>query len=185
MKLTKFFVFLTIVTVLAACYNPDPKGSHDINPGGYTGANNRPQNAGSTDHGDSASHENKARNLTEVPRPQNIADMTARRGEQDQASPTLKFIEPTDGATVNSSTVKVKLALAGDLKGYKPMKDMTIFSRSPSEPKSRLTLAACGVCRASSVRLSADLLPTSFPGVGCFLSIFRSDSRRHRLWALP
>ena len=66
-----------------------------------------------------------AQNLSEVPRPQNIADMMKERGEQDEAKPTLVFVEPKDGATVNSSTVKVKLNLAGDLKGYKPMKDMT------------------------------------------------------------
>lgn len=47
------------------------------------------------------------------------------RGEQDEAKPTITFAEPKDGATVNSSTVKVKLTLGGDLKGYKPMKDMT------------------------------------------------------------
>ena len=66
-----------------------------------------------------------AQNVTEVPRPQKIADMMKERGEQDEAKPTLTFVEPKDGATVNSSTVKVKLTLGGDLKGYKPMKDMT------------------------------------------------------------
>jgi hypothetical protein len=49
--------------------------------------------------------------------------MMASRGEQDQASPVLKFVAPTDGVSLNSSTVRVKLDLAGDLKGYKPMKD--------------------------------------------------------------
>ena len=49
--------------------------------------------------------------------------MMKERGEQDEAKPTLKFIEPKEGATVNSSTVKVKLELGGELKGYKPMKD--------------------------------------------------------------
>jgi hypothetical protein len=47
------------------------------------------------------------------------------RGEQDNAAPTLTVVEPKNGATVSSSTVKVKLSLSGDLKGYKPMKDMT------------------------------------------------------------
>jgi hypothetical protein len=50
--------------------------------------------------------------------------MMKERGQQDEAAPTLSFVEPKDGATVNSSTVKVKLNLAGDLKGYKPMMDM-------------------------------------------------------------
>jgi hypothetical protein len=49
--------------------------------------------------------------------------MMAARGEQDQAAPVLKFIEPREGATIGGSTVNLKLALSGDLKGYKPMKD--------------------------------------------------------------
>ncbi len=46
------------------------------------------------------------------------------RGEQDAAAPTLSVVEPKNNSTVTSSTVKVKLNLSGDLKGYKPMKDM-------------------------------------------------------------
>ena len=64
-----------------------------------------------------------AQNLTEVPRPQKIADMMVERGEQDNASPTLTVLEPKNGASVTSSTVKVRLSLGGDLKGYKTMKD--------------------------------------------------------------
>jgi len=48
--------------------------------------------------------------------------MTAR-GEQDEAAPILRFVEPRDGQTITGSTVNVKLALAGELKGYKPAKD--------------------------------------------------------------
>ncbi len=66
-----------------------------------------------------------AQTLTEVPRPAKIEEQMKQRGEQDQAAPTLSVVEPKNGATVASSTVKVKLTLAGDLKGYKPMKDMT------------------------------------------------------------
>ncbi len=69
------------------------------------------------------SNTNTAQNLTETERPQKIKDMMGERGEQDQAAPTLQFVEPKDGAMVASSTVKVKLTLGGDLKGYKPMKD--------------------------------------------------------------
>ena len=65
----------------------------------------------------------ETKSLSEVPRPQKIKDMMGERGEQDQAAPTLSFVEPKDGATVNSSTVKVKLNLSGELKGYKPGKD--------------------------------------------------------------
>jgi hypothetical protein len=61
--------------------------------------------------------------LSVVERPQKIKDQMAQRGEQDQASPTLRFLEPREGATIAGSTVNVKLALAGDLKGYKPGKD--------------------------------------------------------------
>lgn len=59
--------------------------------------------------------------LVMIERPQKIADMMKERGEQDKASPTLKIVEPAADSTVTSSTVKVKLALSGDLKGYKPM----------------------------------------------------------------
>jgi hypothetical protein len=62
-------------------------------------------------------------NLEVTERPQKIKDMMAARGEQDQAAPALKFVEPREGATIGGSTVNLKLALSGDLKGYKPMKD--------------------------------------------------------------
>ncbi len=62
-------------------------------------------------------------NLTTVDTPQRIKDMMAARGEQDAASPTLKIVSPASGATINSSTVSVKLDLSGELKGYKPGMD--------------------------------------------------------------
>lgn len=65
----------------------------------------------------------EAQNLTVIERPQKIKDMMASRGQQDDAKPTLKIIEPKGGATIPTSTVKVKLALSGDLRGYKPMMD--------------------------------------------------------------
>ncbi len=58
--------------------------------------------------------------LVRVERPQKIVDMMAQRGEQDNASPVLKVLSPAEGSTVNGSTVKVKLGISGDLKGYKP-----------------------------------------------------------------
>ena len=66
-----------------------------------------------------------AQTLSEVQRPQKIDDEMKTRGEQDNAAPTISVVEPKNGAIVASSTVKVKLSLSGDLKGYKPMKDMT------------------------------------------------------------
>ena len=62
-------------------------------------------------------------NLKVANRPSKIAEMMTARGEQDAAAPTLKIIEPKAGAAVASATVKVKLELAGDLKGYKPGMD--------------------------------------------------------------
>jgi|GEM_PF-224226 len=62
-------------------------------------------------------------NLTVAERPQKIKDQMQARGEQDAAAPALRFVEPRDGATITGSTVNVKLALAGELKGYKPAKD--------------------------------------------------------------
>ena len=64
-----------------------------------------------------------AQTLSVVERPQKIKDQTAERGQQDAASPALTIAEPREGATVNGSTVKVTLKLAGDLKGYEPHKD--------------------------------------------------------------
>ncbi len=125
MKPTKLFIFLVAIAVSAAC----DRTPNQVNPGGYTGANKTVSNTETNSSGqhnnerNSAEH-SSAQNLSEVPRPQKIVEMTAQRGEQDQAAPTLKFVEPIDGATVSSSTVKVKLQLGGDLKGYQPMKDM-------------------------------------------------------------
>ena len=61
--------------------------------------------------------------LSVVDAPQRIKDMMAARGEQDSAQPTLRIAEPVANATVNGSTVKVRLDISGDLKGYKPHKD--------------------------------------------------------------
>ena len=118
MKLTKFFVFLAALALFAACQ----KEPTQLNPGGYTGENKDISN--SRIHGaQEGEHAATEEHLTEVPRPQKIVDMMAARGNQDKAFPTLKFLEPTNGATVGSSTVKVKLELGGELMGYKPMKD--------------------------------------------------------------
>ncbi|MCA1564142.1 MAG: hypothetical protein LC803_00520 [Acidobacteria bacterium] len=62
-------------------------------------------------------------NLTVAERPQKIKEQMQARGEQDEATPTLRFVEPREAATLSGSTVNVKLALAGELKGYKPGKD--------------------------------------------------------------
>ena len=64
--------------------------------------------------------------LSVVERPQKIKDLMAGRGEQDAAAPSLTIVSPAQGSTFVTSTVKVKLQIAGDLKGYKPgMNDET------------------------------------------------------------
>jgi hypothetical protein len=113
MKFTKLFAFLFAVAAFAACGAPATNTNRNINSNF-----NRPVDDVN------ASPASTAQTLSEVPRPQKIQDTMAQRGEQDQAAPVLKIASPADGSTVNSSTVKVKLNLSGDLKGYKPMKDM-------------------------------------------------------------
>ena len=113
MNRAKIFVFLIGLTVFVACQ----KEPTQISPGGYSGANKdikQPQ-------GETKSE--GAETLTVAERPGKIVEMMASRGNQDKAALTLKFIEPTNGATVGSSTVKVKLELGGELMGYKPSKD--------------------------------------------------------------
>ena len=61
--------------------------------------------------------------LTPVPRPPAIEQAMKDRGEQDQATPTLRVTSPANNATINGSKVEVKLELSGDLKGYMPHKD--------------------------------------------------------------
>jgi hypothetical protein len=61
--------------------------------------------------------------LMVVDTPQRIKDQMAARGEQDVASPTLKIVEPKADASITGSTVKVKLDISGDLKGYEPHMD--------------------------------------------------------------
>jgi hypothetical protein len=95
----KLFTFLIAIIFLAACSAPQTNTN-------TTNTSPAPQV------------------LTETERPQKIKDMMAQRGEQDEAKPELKILFPKADSTVSSSTVKVQLALSGDLKGYKPMKDM-------------------------------------------------------------
>lgn len=63
--------------------------------------------------------------LTVVERPQKIKDLMSARGEQDSAAPALKIVSPRANEALASSTVKVKLELSGDLKGYLPGMDET------------------------------------------------------------
>ncbi|MDQ3372604.1 MAG: hypothetical protein M3521_01775 [Acidobacteriota bacterium] len=131
MKLTKLLILLAAFGIFSAC--SDNPQTHQINPGGYTGENKAPHQ-NSPGHGSAGEksgehsaegHSESSEGLKEVSRPQMIAEQMKSRGEQDNAAPSVKVVEPQNGATVSSSTVKVRLELGGDLKGYKPMKDMT------------------------------------------------------------
>ncbi|MDQ2747838.1 MAG: hypothetical protein M3T96_11335 [Acidobacteriota bacterium] len=116
MKSIKLLTLLTALAALTAC-DPMPNNTNaniNANRGNVAVSNSSNANSAAA-----------VQNLTEVPRPQKIQDQMKERGEQDTAAPVLTIVEPKNNAAVSSSTVKVKLALSGDLKGYKPMKDMT------------------------------------------------------------
>jgi hypothetical protein len=57
-------------------------------------------------------------NLTIVEVPTAIAEKIKSRGEQESAAPELMVESPKEGETIKSSTVKVKVKVGGDLKGY-------------------------------------------------------------------
>ncbi|MDT7689843.1 MAG: hypothetical protein QOE46_2602 [Acidobacteriota bacterium] len=80
-------------------------------------------NTGANSNSNAASPTPAVQTLSVVERPQKIKDQMTARGDQDTASPSLKIVEPKEGSTVNGSTVKLDLQLAGDLKGYEPHKD--------------------------------------------------------------
>jgi len=127
MKFIKLSIVLIALAAFSACVHRADT-DQQVNPGGYTGERNLQTNASTNAHesGENEQHSGETTHgLTEVPRPQKIVEMMAQRGAQDEAKPTLQISEPAANSTVNSSTVKVKLNLSGDLKGYKPMKDMT------------------------------------------------------------
>jgi hypothetical protein len=115
MKSIKFATLLIALAAVSACETPTNT---------TTNTNSNRANAANTANTANVNSAPTAQNLTETPRPKKIEDEMATRGEQDQAAPTISVVEPKNGATVTSSTVKVKLSLSGDLKGYKPMKDM-------------------------------------------------------------
>lgn len=55
--------------------------------------------------------------------PDKILEMMKARGDQDQAKPELTVESPKEGDVIESSTVKIKLSVGGDLKGLKMGKD--------------------------------------------------------------
>ncbi|MBX3244586.1 MAG: hypothetical protein KF685_09045 [Acidobacteria bacterium] len=108
MRYTYALILMAATAFLAAC-GEQPTGNNS--------------NTGNTANAANANTAAPAQTLSVGEVPQHIKDMMAARGEQDKAAPTLKIAAPAEGATVESSTVKVKLDLSGDLKGYKPHMD--------------------------------------------------------------
>lgn len=102
MKFTKVFIIFTALAAFSACGGPANNANHTSQTNSNTSA---------------------TQTLTVVERPLSVKDKMAARGEQDKAAPVLKIVEPKTDSTVASSTVKVKLELSGDLKGYKPGMD--------------------------------------------------------------
>ena len=105
MKLSKIVALSLSIAFLAGCENANTNRN---------AANANVANTASTP---------PTQTLSEVETPPRIRGMRETRGEQDAAAPVLKIIAPQDDSTVPSSTVKVRLDLSGDLKGYKPGKD--------------------------------------------------------------
>lgn len=88
-----------------------------------TACSTAPNTNNSSNASNTANSSPAAQTLTVVATPQRIKDLMASRGEQDNAQPTLKIVQPAANSTVNGSTVKVKLEISGDLKGYTPHMD--------------------------------------------------------------
>ncbi|HEV7699772.1 MAG TPA: hypothetical protein VGO43_06060 [Pyrinomonadaceae bacterium] len=99
MKTISLAILLFSIAIFAAC-------------GGATGNN---QNTSATN-----TAVPEFQKLSMVDTPQKIQDLMKARGDQDKAKPIIKIIEPKADAELMSSTVKVKLEISGDLKGYKP-----------------------------------------------------------------
>ncbi len=57
-----------------------------------------------------------AQGITVVDRPDSIKELMKQRGEQDAAQPELLVEIPKDGETINSSTVRIKVKVVGDIK---------------------------------------------------------------------
>lgn len=100
MNYAKFFTILFSILLIGACIE-SPTTNQSVN-------------------NSNTSTTPEVQNLSIAERPQKIKDLMAARGEQDVAAPKLKIVEPMADAVIPSSTVKVKLDISGDLKGYKP-----------------------------------------------------------------
>ncbi len=96
MKFTKLFILTIALTAFVACENKPATNANQTN-----------------------SNEEKkytAEPLSLVDRPKPIEALMTERGEQDTAEPELLVESPKEGETINSSTVKVKVKVNGDVK---------------------------------------------------------------------
>ncbi|MGI8543974.1 MAG: hypothetical protein ACR2MD_10950 [Aridibacter sp.] len=103
MKFTKLFILLTALTMFSACPPPATENT----------ANNTNENVTNTDTNTDST---ETAEMTVVDRPQKISDMMKERGEQDSAEPELLVEMPKEGVAINSSTVKIKVKVNGDVK---------------------------------------------------------------------
>ncbi len=106
MRILRSIPFLALATLLAGCGQEPGVNQTNVSNTNTTGS---PTPA--------------VQNLTVTDRPASIKEQMAARGQQDEAQPTLQALEPKAGATIASSTVKVRLSVSGDLKGYMPGMD--------------------------------------------------------------
>lgn len=97
MRLSAFLVIISAALFFSAC----PAG---------------PANNGETTP---AANENSAAEtsgIRKTEQPERILEMMKARGDQDQAKPELTVESPKEGDVIESSTVKVKVTVGGDLK---------------------------------------------------------------------
>lgn len=99
MKFTKLFILTIALTMFSACPPPATENT----------ANNTNENAANT-------NSMEMTEMSVAERPQKIVDKMKERGEQDSDEPELTVQMPKEGETINSSTVKIKVKVNGDVK---------------------------------------------------------------------
>ncbi len=96
MSNSKTFILVSILFLFSACGN-----SADNSPSANSNSGNKPATAASE--------------LTVVDRPDSIKEKMKARGDQASLTPELNVDSPKEGETINNSTVKVKVKVAGAL----------------------------------------------------------------------
>ncbi|REJ77343.1 MAG: hypothetical protein DWQ47_13225 [Acidobacteria bacterium] len=104
MKIYSFTIILCAAFLFAACTSETPDTS-DASP--EVSEQVSPDQSG----------------IRETEQPDRIMEMLKARGEQDQATPELVVEMPTEGSVIESSTVRVKVKVEGELKGLTMGKD--------------------------------------------------------------